>query len=46
MLAQLQVSADPLLGLSSQSTTRKHLTAQTSELLAKMASKIYFLVCF
>ena len=41
MPVQLQVPADPPLGLSSQSTGRKHLTAQTSELLANMVSKIY-----
>lgn len=41
-LVQLQVSADPLLRLSSQSTSRKHPTAHTSELLAKTVSKIYY----
>lgn len=46
MLVQLQVSDDPLLRLCSQSTSRKHLTAQASELLAKMVSGIDFLFRF
>lgn len=46
MLVQLQVSAHPLLRLSSQSTSTKHYTAQTSELLAKMVRKTWFWFVF